>query len=86
MTDGQAPNSEGDRDPGTPSTSAVGMRINVIERAFQLTDDPRFRTVYEIRLKLMREGYGLVVLAHLDGQSICRQLRTRIATRAVRKA
>lgn len=63
----------------------MGMtRTPVIERAFQLADDSHFTTVYEIRLGLMREGYGLVVLAHLDGLSIARQLRERIVERVKR--
>lgn len=81
MKELQAETPDAERQEPAPAASAVGRRVNVVERAFQLADDPRFLTVYEIRLGLMREGYGLVVLAHLDGISICRQLRSRIAAR-----
>lgn len=53
--------------------------VHIIERAFQMADDPLFVSFGDIRAGLAAEGYGAAVMSHLDGESIRRQLRGRIA-------
>jgi len=56
-------------------------QVHIVERAFQMADDPDYASVQEICQGLSKERYGQAALAHLDGTEIRRQLRSRIASR-----
>ena len=58
--------------------SCVMNEQNPIERAFQLADSGKFRSVNDIRRQLKREGF-MAIDSHLDGLGLKRQLRQRMA-------
>jgi hypothetical protein len=55
--------------------------IHVVERAFQMADDPKIGSLRHILAALSQEAYGPAVFAHLDGPVIRQQLRARIQAR-----
>jgi hypothetical protein len=58
-------------------------QIHVIERAFQIADENRACiTISDLHEALVREGYTITDLMHLQGWSIREQLRTRMKARA----
>ena len=71
----------GRRDHYSDVSSAL-LPSNVIQRAFELSDEGH--ELEEIRTRLKREGY-LQVDAHLNGPKIKSDLRKRLDTDRVRK-
>ena len=58
-------------------------QIHVIERAFQISDENRACIkISDLHEALVREGYTITDLMHLQGWTIREQLRTRMKARA----
>ncbi len=58
-------------------------QIHVIERAFQIADENRACIkISDLHEALVREGYTITDLMHLQGWTIREQLRSRMKARA----
>lgn len=58
-------------------------QIHVIERAFQIADENHACIkISDLHEALVREGYTITDLMHLQGWTIREQLRTRMKARA----